>query len=846
MSFPRFPRSASLAASLLLAISHCAAQQTSGSVDQRVEALLSKMTLEEKVDMIGGIPNFTLRGIQRLGIPPLTMSDGPLGVHDFGPTTAYAAPVALAASWDVELAHRVGESMGEDARARGVHFVLAPGMNIYRAPMCGRNFEYLGEDPYLASRIAVNLIEGIQSRHVIATAKHFMGNNQEYDRFNVSSDIDERTMREIYLPAFEAAVKEAHVGALMDSYNLVNGEHMTQNGYLNNQVVKREWKFSGIIMSDWDATHDGVAAANGGLDLEMPSGRFMNRSTLLPAVRDGQVSVTTIDDKIRRILRTSIEFGFYDHPQLDRALPQYSQLGRELALQESREGMVLLKNEGRLLPLDKSKIKTIAVLGPNAYPAVVGGGGSSLTTPFNAVSNFEGISNYLGTGARVLYAFDNPPLPQIFAATDFLTAPGGEPGLRGEYFDNEDFRGQPSMVRTDLHVDFDFGDGSFAERHPVDHFAIRWSGYFVPAKTGDYKFYTNADDGVRLYVDDQLAIDDWNRHAATMDAYNVRLEAGKAYKIRLEYFEAVGSASIGFGVINANDAINEENKKLAAMADVVVLCVGFNSNSETEGADRSFALAGGQEELIRQIASVNKNVVVVLNAGGNVEMRPWIDSVRAILHQWYPGEEGGTALAQLLFGEFSPSGKLPASFEKRWEDNAAYNSYYTKPGGKRVSYSEGVFLGYRHFDRSPIRPQFPFGFGLSYTTFAYSNLQVASAGKDVIVGFDVRNTGSSEGAEIAQLYLGEAHAKVPRPVKELKGFARVNLKPGEMRHLSLVLNRRSFEYYDVAAKSWRADPGSFDIMVGGSSAKIELQKPLRLSAAELANLDDPYESGGSE
>jgi beta-glucosidase len=804
------------------------------------------MTLEEKIDMIGGIPNFTLRGVPRLAIPPLTMSDGPLGVHDFGPTTAYAAPVALAASWDVELARRVGESMGEDARSRGVHFILAPGMNIYRAPMCGRNFEYLGEDPYLASRMAVNLIEGIQSRHVIATAKHFMGNNQEYDRFNVSSDIDERTMREIYLPAFEAAVKEAHVGALMDSYNLVNGEHMTQNGYLNNEVVKREWEFSGIIMSDWDATHDGVAAANGGLDLEMPSGRFMNRATLLPAVREGKVSEATIDDKIRRILRTSIEFGFYDHPQLDRAMPQYSQRGRELALQESREGTVLLKNEGHLLPLDRSKIKTIAVLGPNAYPAIVGGGGSSLTKPFNSVSNFEGISNYLGTSARVLYTFDNPPLPQVFAATEFLTAPGGEPGLNGEYFDNEDFQGEAALRRADRHIDFDFGDGSFAEGHPVDHFAIRWNGYFVPPNTGDYKFYTNADDGVRLYVDDQRVIDDWNRHAATMDVYTAHLEGGKSYKIRLEYFEAVGSASIGFGVINANDAINEENKKLAAIADVVVLCLGFDSNSETEGADRSFALTGGQEELIRQIASVNKNIVIVLNAGGNVDMRVWLESVPAVLHQWYPGQEGGTALAQLLFGEYSPSGKLPASFEKRWEDNATYNSYYPKPGEKRVAYSEGVFVGYRHFDRSPVKPQFPFGFGLSYTTFAYSNLKIANAGDHITVDFDLRNTGSRDGAEVAQLYVGDGHAKVQRPVKELKAFARVNLKPGEVRHVSLTLNRRAFQYYDLAAKGWHADPGSFDIMIGSSSAKIELQKPVALSAQELSHLADPYAPGDTQ
>ena len=275
---------------LLTALVRIAAAQTSGAaadVDKRVDSILSRMTLEEKITYIGGINNFFIRPVPRLGIPELKMSDGPLGVHDYGPTTAYPAGIALAASWDANLARRVGAMMGDDARARGVHFILAPGMNIYRAPMCGRNFEYLGEDPFLASHIAVSLIQGIQSRRVIATAKHFMGNNQEYDRFNVSSNIDERTMREIYLPAFEASVKEAKVGAIMDSYNLVNGVHMTQNDYLNNQILKKEWGFRGILMSDWDSTHDGVAAANAGLDLEMPTGRFMNPQTLIAAVNEG-------------------------------------------------------------------------------------------------------------------------------------------------------------------------------------------------------------------------------------------------------------------------------------------------------------------------------------------------------------------------------------------------------------------------------------------------------------------------------------------------------------------------------------------------------------------------------
>jgi beta-glucosidase len=819
-----------LFAILLVGLVRLSAAQTaaaSGDIEQRVESLLRQMTLEEKITYIGGVDPFFIRAVPRVGIPELKMSDGPMGVHDYGPATAYAAGIALAASWDVDLAHRVGAMMGDDARARGVHFILAPGMNIYRAPMCGRNFEYFGEDPFLASRMAVSLIKGIQSRRVIATAKHFMGNNQEYDRHDVSSNIDERTMREIYLPAFEASVKEAKVGAVMDSYNPVNGIHMTQNDYLNNQILKREWGFRGILMSDWDSTYDGIAAANGGLDLEMPTGRFMNPQTLVAAVNAGKVSVATIDEKVRRILGTAIEFGFFDSPQTDPSIPAYSQPGRELVRQEAREGMVLLRNSGNLLPLDKSRVKTIAVLGPDSYPAVPGGGGSSQTAPFNAVSFLEGISNYLGAKASVFYAVDNPPLDEIFQRQQFVTAPGGEPGLKGEYFNNQDLEGSPALIRADRLVVFKWGEGSYAVEGPVDHFSARWTGYFIPKTSDDYKFYTLADDGVRLFIDDERVINDWQRHAETLNSYTRHLDGGHAYRIRLEYFEATGSASVSLGVASAQEFIGRDTKAVAANADVALVCVGFDPSTESEGSDRSFRLPAGQDELVRQISSVNKNTIVVITSGGSVDMTQWIERIPAVIEAWYPGQEGGAALAEILFGESSPSGKLPASFERQWEDNATFRSYYPRPGEKQVEYSEGVFLGYRHFDRDGVKPLFPFGYGLSYTTFAYHNLKVSpSAGnlnQPVIVSFDLENTGHREGAEVAQVYIGDTHASVPRPVKELKGFARVELKPGESRHVSIALDRRAFSFYDEKKKDWSAEPGQFGILVGASSDLIELQ-----------------------
>src|SRR6267378_86446 len=822
-----------LLASTLQPVFAQSTQLPKAEIEKRVDALLAKMTLDEKLTLLGGVDDFYTKPIPRLGIPSLRMSDGPLGVHDYGPTTAYPAGIALAASWDTELAHLVGIMMGKDARARGVHFVLAPGMNIYRAPMNGRNFEYLGEDPYLASRVAVSLIEGIQSRGVIATAKHFAVNNQEYGRMDHSSDVDERTLREIYLPAFEAAVKEAKVGALMDAYNLVNGAYMTENNFLNNVIARKEWGFDGIIMSDWGATHDGKAAANGGLDLEMPSALFMNKQTLLPFVQSGEIPPATIDDKVRRILRKAIQFGFYDREQTDATIPLYSQEGRQLALEEASSGIVLLKNENGILPLEKNKIKTLAVLGPNAYPAVIGGGGSSLTKPFDAISFLEGISNYLGKSVRVDYVIEDLPLDEIVKNTQFVTSPGGPQGLKGEYFNNELLEGAPALVRTDEKIGFRWAEGSYVNGGPLDHFSVRWSGYFIPGTDDDYKFFASADDGVRLYVNDQRVIDDWQRHGETLDTYSVHLEQGKPYKILLEYFENVGTATARFGIAPATRSLGASTRAATAKADAVVLCMGFDPSSEGEGFDRTFRLPGGQDAFIQQIAAINKNVIVVLTAGGNVDMTRWIDTVPVLMHAWYPGQEGGTALAQILFGEINPSGKLPASFERRWEDNAAFDSYYPKRADKHIEYQEGVFLGYRHFDRSKVQPLFAFGYGLSYTTFQYSGLSISPSSADlsapVNVSFNIKNNGPREGAEIAEIYVGDSHASIPRPVKELKGFAKVHLRPGETKRVSLKLDRRAFSYFDVKQKNWKAEPGKFSIRVGRFSEKIERQGEFTLS-----------------
>src|ERR1700728_1251512 len=391
----------------------------SPAINARVDALIAKMSVDDKLKLIGGVDGFYTQAIPSIAVKRLKMSDGPVGVRTFGPAPAYTAGVALAATWDPALAERVGASLGDDARARGGHFLLGPGVNIYRSPLNGRNMEYFGEDPFLASRIAVGYIEGVQSKGVSATVKHFAGNNSEYDRHRVNSVIDERTLRELYLPAFEAAVTEAHVGAVMDSYNLVNGEHSTQNAHLNNDILRQDWGFQGVVMSDWTATYDGLAAANGGLDLEMPFAKLMTPETLKAGLASGKLTMAVLDEKCRRILRTAIQFGWLDREQTVSSIPLNNPGADQVALDESLESITLLKDDGGLLPLDPKRIKTIAVIGPEAAVAVVGGGGSSQTTPFKADSFVAGLMSVAGDRIKVLYAPGLPPLATIFHRISF-------------------------------------------------------------------------------------------------------------------------------------------------------------------------------------------------------------------------------------------------------------------------------------------------------------------------------------------------------------------------------------------------------------------------------------------
>jgi beta-glucosidase len=809
----------------------------SPAIEQRVDRMLAALTLEQKIDLLGGTDDMYVRAAPAAGFPRLKMSDGPVGVRSWGPSTAYAGGVGLAAAWDEDLARRMGEAMGDDARARGVHFLLGPGVNIARAPMNGRNFEYFGEDPFLAARVTVGYIEGVQSQGVVATVKHFAANNSEFDRRNLSSDIDERTLREIYLPAFEAAVTEAHAGAVMNSYNLLNGLHATQSPLLNLEILKRDWAFDGILMSDWDATHDAVAAANAGLDLEMPKPTYFNRATLLPAIRAGAVSVATIDDKIRRLFRTAVRFGFLDRPQADPGLPLYSQMARRVALDEAREGLVLLQNRGGLLPLDPARVRTVAIIGPDAWPAVTGGGGSSLVDPYRAASILTGVGDLVGSQVRILYAGGLPTPGQLFRETNFLRE-GAEPPLKMEVFDTPDFTGPAATSRIEHAVDWRAEMWTPRARHPR---SVRWSARYRPEKSGPYLFLAGAggEDQYSLYVDGRRVIQQPFREGQAPAFAEVELTAGRAVDVRLDYLPYSDHLRAGFGIRAAADLVSPEARAVAAAADVAVVCAGFDPTTEREGFDRTFTLPWGQDDLIGAVAAANPRTIVALIAGGGVDMRRWLDRVPAVLQLWYPGQEGGTALAEILFGQRSPEGRLPVTFDRSWEESPVHDSYYPAPhpdgAESHVTYSEGVFLGYRHYTSRGRAPLFPFGFGLSYTSFSFSHLEVRPAADTtwpIEVSFDVTNDGARAGAEVAQLYVGDPSARAPRPVKELKGFRKVRLEPGRSQRVSLLLDRRAFAYFDAAAHRWRIDRGQFILYVGDSSANTPLATVYTYGAAD--------------
>ncbi len=818
---------------------------------QHIDEIVGKMTLEEKLDYIGGT-GFAVRAMPALQLPTLEMSDGPYGVRSNAglPSTTYAEGIGLAASWDRSLAESIGAGIGRDARARGVHYMLGPGTNIYRSPRNGRNFEYFGEDPYLSGEMDAGYITGLQKQGVSATVKHYAGNNSEYLRHDSDSIIDERTLHEIYLVPFEAAVKKGHVGAVMDSYNLLNGEHATQNSTLNIETMRRDWHFPGTLMSDWDATYDAVGAANGGLDLEMPTGKFMNRADLMPAIQSGKVTQATIDEKIRHILTTAEMFGWLDRPQRDPGISLFDADSNATALKAARESVTLLKNAGNLLPLSKDGTHTLLVVGPNAYPGTAVGGGSAGVVPFHLVSLLEGVS-MVAPHVKVLYDAGIPTLGELAGRTQFTTAEtGGQPGLTEEIFGNQDLSGAALKTTNLKHINsagggWDAISGSLDDlmavfEHPSAAVSRRFTGYFKAETAGDYLLAMaggGEGNGERVLIDGRLVIDNWKYVRAFEPHLTMPMAAGMHKVVVESWGKGLIGSRLRVALLPADSVVSARAREMAAEADAVIVAGGFYNNrdveTEGEGGDRTFDLPYGQDALIRAMTAANPKTVVAVTSGGAVDAGPWIDNTPALIEGWYGGQSGGQALAEVLFGDTNPAGHLPITWERRAEDNPAFANYYPQNGGIKVTYKEGIFVGYRGYERNHTNPLFPFGFGLSYTTFQFANLRVTSPSGDAFasVEFDVTNRGQRPGAAVAQVYVSEPGAKEARPAHELKGFERVAVGAGKTEHVVVPLDARAFAWYNPQIHHWTIDPGRFTVSVGDSIAALPLTGNVEISPA---------------
>ena len=707
----------------------------------KINALLTKLTLEEKIKMIHANSAFASGGVERLGIPEVMTSDGPHGVRpeqgrdwkavDIPNNASTYLPTnnTLASTWNPALGYAYGAVLGAEANFRGKDIILGPGINIIRAPLNGRNFEYLSEDPYLVSQMVVGYIRGVQDQGVSACVKHYVANNQETHRDDIDVDMSERALREIYLPGFKAAVQQGGVYSLMGSYNKFRGTYATENAYLMNNILKGEWEFKGLVISDWGSVHNTMNALRNGTDLEMGTDlalaysstaqnvagtrpvfnkalydRFYLAEPALAAVKKDPSLKPLVDDKVRRILRVMYATNMLDGAKRQPGAHNTKE-HQATALKVAEEGIVLLKNEGSFLPLKKT-VKTVAVIGANATRETAGGGGSAQLKAKYEITALQGLKNALGSQAAITYA----------------------PG----YKIARDQKADPQLIAEAV----------------------------AAAKAAD----------VVVYV------------GGSFHGYDYTKWSDNAY--------------------------------------------------DAEAVDKpDLHLPFGQDELVQAVLAANPNTVVVLMGGGPIDVSPWVGQTKAIVEAWYPGMEGGNALAHILFGDVNPSGKLPVTFPVKLEDSPAHKlgEYPSTPGNPlKQFYKDDIYVGYRYYDTYNVAPQFAFGHGLSYTTFKYDNLSVTPGSKSATVKLRVTNTGKTAGAEVVQVYVHDEQASVKRPEKELKGFQKVFLKPGESKTVTVTLNAEAFQFYSEAEKKWVLEPGKFDVLVGSSSRDIRLTGNLTL------------------
>ncbi|MGD9701697.1 MAG: beta-glucosidase [Acidimicrobiia bacterium] len=782
------------------------------------------LSLEQKVALLAGADTWHTAAFPDARVPAIRTSDGPAGVRGTtytGPASAsFPCGAALGASFDTDLVRRVGEALGREARSKSAHVLLAPTVNLQRTPIGGRHFECMSEDPVLTARLAVAYVQGVQSQRVACCVKHFVMNDTEFERMTISSDVDERTLRELYLLPFEAVVKEADVRSVMSAYNRINGTYAADHVELLRGVLRDEWRFDGVVMSDWFGLHSTAEALLAGLDLEMPGPTIHRGEKLLAAVHADHVDESLIDESVARLLALAAWTGAGTDDGSERTAedPETDEVLRTAAI----AGMVLLKNEGGLLPL--AGTPAIALVGPNAHPGQVQGGGSARVRPARVASPLDELRS---SGLHVTHergcSIDKraPAMRGAFDVT-YSDATGASATTRDEQLD---------LIWMSPPV----------EGVDAREFDARVRGGFVPDESGDWTLSLTSVGPSVLRIDGEVVVDNsvpergdsfFGLGSAEVSTV-MALEAGREYAVEVDAGKPrrslIGGLTVGAARPVHADAI-ERAAAAAAVADVAVVVVGTNDDWETEGGDReAMALPGEQDELVRRVAAANPRTVVVVNAGSPVEM-PWIDDVPAVMQVWFPGQRFGDALADVLLGRDEPGGRLPVTLPRRLEDTPAFLSHPGDHG--HTPYAEGLFVGYRWYDARDIAPLFPFGHGLGYTTFAVTSASVSGSvdgGVDVTVS--LANTGARRGGETVQCYVAPPAGRPRRPRRELRAFARVHADEGETVTAFMRLDRRSFATWDPNDNDWVVPEGTYGIWVGRSSRDLELAGEVTVAAA---------------
>ena len=808
-------------------------QDLSNDADARARLALQMMSLDDKLNLIVGENSFYTKAISSIKLPRLFQSDGPQGVRTDKKSTAYPSNIVLAATWNRDMAYAYGQALGRDSRARGINFILGPGVNIYRSPRGGRNFEYMGEDPWLTSQIACGYIEGVQSNPgVVCMMKHFAANFMEYGRLSTSSDVDERTLQEIYLPAFRHAVQDANVGSIMSGYNLVNGVYCCEDSFLMQTVLRQQWHYPFMTVSDWGAPYYAkgsgwspnhiVNLANHGVDLEAATPGYyqLKPDELKKYIAEGKVKEANIDEKVLNILRTIYYFHLDEYTTADNTIALDNAENGQVAYQTAAEGLVLLKNADNFLPFNPATVKKIGVMGTNADRYVYGGG-SGEVYPFHSVTPLAGlqaVGEEKGVQVDLIDFSEVEPIANKNGRTFFYTDEAcTTPGFTAKYYKNRNATGTAITTRVEQEINNSWETKKVTNLGSTD-FSVTWTGYLKCDMTAKYTFAFTADDGMDLTLNGSKIIDDWVDNPEHTKTATVTLTAGQVYPIVARFYQAGGGAVARLEVTRDNKDYQAQQMALLGSYDAIVVCEGFDKDTEGENKDRTFALPTERQQMILNALKSNKPVIAVINSGGGIDMRAWVDKVSGIVWAGYPGQEGGTAIARVLFGDVNPSGRLPMTFERQESDGPSYNYY--NASNRRVVFKEGIYMGYRAFEKNKKTPLFPFGFGLSYTTFELSDLKVTPASATVTV----TNTGDRAGAEVVQIYVGpNSQAVIDRPAKELRGFTKVSLQPGESKTVEIAIDDHAYSFFNVATHAFQQVPGDYTVWAGTSSAALPLQ-----------------------